>query len=207
MKTFAMDLILKDHVYQECGSPILPIPFSMEDMDEIRRTNGITQSIVADNLLQMVETNPEKNSLYHSLLVHFCLNAGGEAAAMGNHRKSNYYFVSAAKFSPISTIVRKNLARSYQHLGLFHDAITNYEYVIKEKDSDEKTWVFYIECLYAIGESEAAKNLLRILAENTGRSGSWAKQSFGITAISILSDDNAPEGLKLLANEYFLETE
>lgn len=203
MKKFVMDIILKESFYQECGSPCLPIPFSMEDMNEMRLKGGISYTVVADNLLQMVSENPEKKTVYQPLIVHCCLHAGGEAAAKGDHEHSNHCFLAAAAFDPFSVIVRINLARSYQHLRQYDQAISNYQFALSNHASDDSTWIYFIECLYAIGEFEHARNFIKILKENAERTGQGVKLSFGLLATNLLSKDHAPEELKAWFYESF----
>lgn len=205
MKKFHADLILKDSFYQECGSPVLPIPFSMEDLNEMRLNNGISFTIITDNLLQMVSENSKLKTQYRFLILHCCLIAGGEAARMGDHKLSNHYLLAAADYSPDSFVVRKNLARSFQHLQKYQEAVNNYKYVILNHACDDRTWVYFIECLYAIGEIESATNIIKLLRSNAEQTGLDAKISFGAQALMVLSEDNAPEELKLLFKKFFTQ--
>jgi tetratricopeptide (TPR) repeat protein len=199
MKQADLDIIFKDDFYQECGSPVLPIPFSREDMLEFTRTNNIAREIIADNLLQMVSIFPERINAYQRLLVHCCLVAGGEAAKKGNHHLSNHYFLQAAEFSPGSFTAHQNLARSFQHLGSYQEAINHYKYVIiNNKDYDSSIWVYVLECLYAMGEIEEVHNIFNKIVEEADM---YAKLAFRLQGIGILTRDNAPKELKTMFNK------
>jgi tetratricopeptide (TPR) repeat protein len=200
MKQADLEIVLRDDFYQECGSPVLPIPLNREDMLEFTRTNHIAREIIADNLLQMVSIFPERINDYQRLLVHNCLVAGGEAARKGDHHLSNHYFLKASEFAPGSFTVHQNLARSFQHLGSYQEAINHYKYVItNNKDYDLGLWIYVLECLYAKGEIEEVHNLLKIIKE----SGEYTKLTFHMQGVGILTRDNAPDELKIMFKKVF----
>jgi tetratricopeptide (TPR) repeat protein len=204
MKKLGLGLVFKEDFYQECGSPPLPIPFSFEDMQEFHRNNGISMTVIADNLLQMVGTDPDKIDTYKRLIVHICQIAGSDAARNENYDLSNHYFLQAAKFAPNSGVVRKNLARSYLLLHRYQDALDNYIYTNKvTENTDDSIWVYLIECLYLMGETEHARGITQNLLHNAEKAGLETKVQFGILATRLLSKDNAPEELKNLFRDFF----
>ncbi|MBI9050392.1 MAG: tetratricopeptide repeat protein [Anaerolineaceae bacterium] len=207
MRKSDWEIVFKEDFYKECGSPMLPIPVSMEDMLEVTQVNYLARDVIADNLLQMVKDFPERINTYHRLLVHCCLVAGGEAAHKGDHHRSNYYFLKAVDFAPGNFEVHKNLARSYQHLGLFYEAICHYQFVIdNQKNFHPSLWVYLLECMHAKGEVEEAKKLFDMLFEVMSDPKVNQKLVFGVLGVSILTQDNAPEELKNMFDRLFYDT-
>lgn len=183
---------------------MLPIPFSMEDMLEITRTNGIAMTVIADNLLQMAELYPDKIDTYRRLIVHSCLNAGGEAARDQNHPLSNHYFLRAADFAPNYMIVHQNLARSFQRLHAYRDAIDHYWIAIQLSETPVASlWIYLIECLYELGEVEHARGITQTLLRRAEEAGLGKKLGFGVEATHLLAKDHAPEELQDLFKGFF----
>jgi tetratricopeptide (TPR) repeat protein len=209
MKKFEMEITLKDEFYQECGSIALPIPLSKEDMLEITRNNCVSMTVVADNLLQVIKTYPKLITVYRRLLVHSCVFAGGAASHEGNHELAIYYYLAAADFDPRNFKINQYLARNYQLMHLYKDAIDNYETVILHDDRyDADTWailrVNYIACFYYLRKMEQVHDLLKKLKKEIGEVSNDATVVFGLRAAFMLSTDKAPEELQELFKSYFL---
>ncbi len=169
MKTLDIEILLDESFYQESQSPILPIPFSDDDM-KIMLKSGISMSVITDNLLQMIDQHPERSTEYRPLIVYGCLNAGGSAASDGNFEVSKHYFLLASDFAPEDMVVRQNLARSYQQLSQYSEAIDNYLFVLQRANQSTEglleTVVCMIECFYANNEKDTARKLAADLMTN-----------------------------------------
>jgi tetratricopeptide (TPR) repeat protein len=194
MKNLDIDIVLKESFYQDCESPILPIPFSDQDIKTMLN-GGISMSVIADNLLQMVDQNPAKLISYKPLIVYSCLNAGGIAAEEGNQTVSNYYFLLASDLAPDDIVVRQNLARSYQHLAQYNEAIDNYLFVLQNSDNSTggilETAVCLIECYFDNREREVSRQLARELIFNIESQENKAKMIAWATIFAILNRDKA----------------
>jgi tetratricopeptide (TPR) repeat protein len=204
MKNLDIDIVLKESFYLDCESPVLPIPFSEDDINTMLN-GGVSMSVIADNLLQMIDQHPTRIAKYKPLIVFSCLNAGGTAADEGNHILSNYYFLLASDFAPDDMAVRQNLAYSYQHLHRYEEAIDNYLFVLNNSDHNTggllETAVCVIECYFNNGDSEAARQLTRELIINIGSQANGSKMEAWATIIDILNRDNADKTLQ----DYFFE--
>jgi tetratricopeptide (TPR) repeat protein len=209
MKKFDLEVIFKDKFYKDCGSIPLPIPLSNEENFEIIRNNFVSMIVVADNLLQMIKTYPERITAYRRLVVQSCLYAGGIASQKGNHKLAIYYYLAALDLDPGNFIIHQYLARNYQLMHLYKDAIENYEIVILYDDRcDEDMWavirVYYIACFYCMGMIEQVHDLLKKVQKEIGEVSHDASVAFGLRAAFILSRDKAPEELQELFKSYFL---
>jgi hypothetical protein len=198
MKKLDIDIMLKESFYKECSSPMLPIPFSSEDMKHII-AEGVSLSVVADNLLQMTDQHPEKINSYTPLMLHCCLNAGEEAAVAGDHFRSNHYFLLASDLAPDDLEVRQNLARSYQHLGKNAEALDNFLFVLHNAGDFSnglfEATVCMIECYYAIGEKETARKFASKLTQKINQLGEVEKTIPQMLIKKILTRDQAEEEL------------
>jgi hypothetical protein len=204
MKELDVKLMFKEDFYNECLSPMLPIPFNSSELMELTQNIGIPMSVVADNLLQMVNEHPEEVGPYHRLIIHSCKIAGIEASKQKDFPVSNEYFLSAATLDPENLEVRKYLGRSYHLIKKYPEAINSYMFVIENgMGSDLSVWVYFIECLYLNGEVDQAKWFIHSLLENVKRDGFEAKLMFGVRATRLLAIDNAPEEVKNLFKPFF----
>jgi hypothetical protein len=202
MKTLDIEILLNESFYQESQSPILPIPFSDDDM-KIMLKSGISMSVITDNLLQMIDQHPEKSTEYKPLIVYGCLNAGGSAASEGNFEVSKHYFLLASDFAPEDLVVRQNLARSYQQLSQYSAAIDNYLFVVQHATQATEglleTLVCMIECFYANNEKDMARKLAGDLMTNITSQPDEAVSRARETIDSILVRDHADE----IVRDYF----
>lgn len=200
MKKLDIDIMLKESFYKECSSPMLPIPFSSDDMKHII-SDGVSLSIVADNLLQMTDQHPERIDSYTPLLLHCCLNAGEEAAVSGDHIRSNYYFLLASDFAPDDMEIRQNLARSYQQLGKHGEALDNFLFVLHNAGDFSnglfEATICMIECYYAIGEKDTAQKFANQLIKNINKLNPVEKAIPRMLINKILMRDQADDELKL----------
>jgi tetratricopeptide (TPR) repeat protein len=205
MKKLEIDIVLKESFYEECASPVLPIPLSEEDINTMIN-GGLKMSVIAENLLQMVDHHPDRLSAYKPLIIYSFMNAGGEAAIDGDYSRSNQFFMVASDFSPDDMVIRQNLARSYQRLSLFGQAIDNYMYVLQNSDQNTggllETAVCMIECVYLSGQKEFAHQLAYDLIQNVESQDYDAKIAAWITINQILFRDESDECL----HQYFHES-
>jgi hypothetical protein len=205
MKKLEIDIVLNESFYEECASPILPIPLSEEDI--LTMVNGgLKMSVIAENLLQMVDDHPDRLSAYKPLIIYSFMNAGGEAAINGDYLRSNMFFSIASDFSPGDIVIRQNLARSYQLLSMFDQAIDNYMYVLQNSDQNTggllETAVCMIECVYLNGQKEFANKLTHDLVQNVESQDYDAKTTAWMTINQILIRDKSDECL----HQYFHES-
>ncbi|GAP20366.1 tetratricopeptide repeat protein [Leptolinea tardivitalis] len=203
MKELDVMLMFKEEFYNECSSPMLLIPFNSIELMQFTQNKEIPMSVIADNLQQMVDEHPEKFGLYKRLIIHTCKIAGIESYKQKKFFVSNQYFLSAAAIDPENVEVRKYLARSFHLIKKYHEAIDSYMFVIKNGGSDIPTWVYFIECLYIIGEVNHAQGLTQSLLKNVKRDGVGAKLMFGVTATRLLAEDKAPEEVRNLFKPFF----
>lgn len=205
MKELDVKLMFKEDFYNECSSPMLLIPFNSS---EIMQNTEIPMSVIADNLLQMVNEHPEEVGPYKRLIIHSCTIAGIEYYKQKDFPVSNQYFLSAAAFDPENVEVQKYLGRSFHLIKKYHEAIDCYMFAIKNgMGSDIPSWVYFIECLYLVGEVDHAKGLTLSLLKNVKRDGYNAKLMFGVMATRLLAEDNAPEEVKNLFKPFFYPDE
>jgi tetratricopeptide (TPR) repeat protein len=148
----------------------------------------------------MIDQHPEKITDYKPLIVYGCLNAGGSAANEGNFDSSKKYFLLASDFAPEDMVVRQNLARSYQQLSQYNEAIDNYLYVLQNSTQNTEglleTAVCLIECFYENNERDIARQLIFDLIMNINSQPEEAQSNIWDTINNILQRDNANPNLQ-----------
>lgn len=207
MKELDVMLMFKEEFYNECSSPMLLIPFNSIELMQFTQNKEIPMSVIADNLQQMVDEHPEKFGLYKRLIIHTCTIAGLESYKQKEFFVSNQYFLSAAALDPENVEVRKYLARSFHLIKKYQEAIDSYMFAINNGGSDIPTWVYFIECLYIIGEVNHAEGFTQSLLKNVKRDGFSTKLMFGVMATRLLAEDNAPEEVKNMFKPFFSSDE
>ncbi|MBI9050770.1 MAG: hypothetical protein JEZ00_15215 [Anaerolineaceae bacterium] len=204
MKKNYYELYFTEKIYRECGSPVLPVPISVEDMLEVARVDHLSSEVIADSLLKMVKEFPERLFQYERLLVHSCFAAGGETARNGDDQRSNYYLLQAVEYAPESSFFHEHLARSYHRLGSYEEALNHYYFVIKNnRHFDRRLLIFILECLFTLGRIEEVNGLLNLLLEKSKDPEMGYDIVFGMQGVSILSEDNAPEELRAIFKSFF----
>jgi tetratricopeptide (TPR) repeat protein len=203
-KELEVELVMKPDFYRTLESPVLPIPFSKTELQKLLESGGIPITVIADNLLMMIQQNPERTGLYRQLIINSCIEAGKEIYKSGNFALMNSYYVEAEKLNPQNCETRKLLARSYQLLNNLDEAIENYQFFIKNSpEPDYQVWVYFIECLYLSGEVEHAKGLVSTILRNIENKQPGEKLFLGFEATSLLSADKAPSELRDLFKPFF----